>query len=142
MYSLIQRVPKSFIENNDEWMQSTEPNSQMLRWNKKDSGLFAISTLTSNYYDIFAENEQLPQSPASVFGFAQQQNSYGSYIPSVDELRSSNYMLSDLLSEKAQLFKGIPDIRNYLSSAYLNPRLKTRLTNFGPFDRRKSFPRI
>jgi hypothetical protein len=142
MYSLIQRVPKSFIENNDEWMQSTEPNSQMLRWNKKDSDLFAIRTPTSNYYDIFAENEQLPRSPASPFGFAQQQNSYGSYIPSFDELRASNYMLSDLLSEKAQFSKGVPDIRNYLSSAYLNPRLKTRLTNFAPFDRKKSFPRI
>jgi hypothetical protein len=142
MYSMIQRVPKSFIEHNDEWVQSTEPNSQMLRWNKKDSDLFAISTPTSNYYDIFAENEQLPRSPASVLGFAQQENSYGSRIPSVDELRSSNHMLSDLLSEKAQHFKGIPDIRNYLSSAYLNPRLKTRLTNFAPFDRRKSFPRL
>ena len=142
MYNLIQRVPRSFIENNDEWMQSTEPNSQMLRWNKKGSDLFAICTPTSNYYDIFAENEQFPRSPASPFGFAQQQNSYGSYIPSVDELRSSDNMLSDLRSDKAQLFKGIPDIRNYLSSAYLNPRLKTRLTNFAPFDRKKSFPRI
>jgi hypothetical protein len=142
MYTLIQRVPKSFIENNDEWMQSTEPNSQMLRWNKKDSDLFAIRTPTSNYYDIFAENEQLPRSLASAFGFAQRQNSYGSYILSVDELRSSYNMLSDLLNDKAQLFKGIPDIRDYLSSAYLNPRLKTRLTNFAPFDRKKSFPGI
>ena len=142
MYRMIHRVPKSFIENNDEWTPSTEPNSQTLRWNKKDSHVFAISAPTSNYYDIFAENEQLPRSPDSAFGFAQEQNSYGSDIPSVNELRSSNYMLSDLLSENAQLFKSIPDIRNYLSSTYLNPRLKTRLTNFALFDRRKSFPRI
>ncbi|HYY67331.1 MAG TPA: hypothetical protein VE572_03180 [Nitrososphaeraceae archaeon] len=142
MYSLIQRVPKSFIENNDEWMQSTEPNSQMLRWNKKGSDLFAISTPTSNYYDIFAENEQPSRFPGSAFGFAQRPNSYDSYIPSVNELGSSNHMLSDLLSENAQLFKGIPDIRNYLSSAYVNPRLKNRLTNSAPFDRRKRFPRI
>ena len=142
MYSLIQRVSKSFIENNDEWVQSTEPNSQMLRWNKKDSDLFAISTPTSNYYDIFAENEQPSRCPASAFGFAQRQISDSSYISSVNDLRSSNHMLSDLLSENAQLFKGIPDIRNYLSSAYLNPRLKNRLTNSAPFDRRKRFPKI
>ena len=142
MYSLIQRIPKSFIEYNDEWMQSFEPNSQLLRWNKKGSDLFAISTPTSNYCDIFAEKEQLSRSPTSVLGFAEQDSNYGSHIPSVDELRSSNNMLSDLLSDKAQLFKGIPDIRNYLSSAYLNPRLKTRLTNFAPFDRKRSFPRI
>lgn len=142
MYTLIQRVPKSFIENNDEWMQSTEPNLQILRWNKKDSDLFAISSPTSNYYDIFAENEQPPRSPASAFGFAQRQNSYGPYISSVNELRSSNHMLSDLLRENGQLFEGIPDIKNYLSSAYVNPRLKNRLTNSAPFDRKKRFPRI
>ena len=142
MYSLIQRIPKSFIEHNDEWTQSFEPNSQLLRWNKKGSDLFAISTPTSNYCDIFAEKEQLSRSPTSVLGFAEQDSNYGSHIPSVDDLRSSNYMLSDLLSQKAHLSSGFPDIRNYLSSAYLNPKLKNRLINFIPFDRRKSFPRV
>ena len=142
MYNLTQRVPKSFIEHNDEWMQSFEPNSQLLRWNKKGSDLFAISTPTSNYCDIFTEDEQLSSSPTSGFGFTEQESSYGPHIPGVDDLRSSNYMLSDLLSQKAQLSRGVPDIRNYLSSAYLNPKLKTRLINFAPFDRRKSFPRV
>jgi hypothetical protein len=142
MYSLTQRVPKSFIEHNDEWMQSFEPNSQLLRWNKKGTDLIAISTPTSNYCDIFTEDEQLSRPPTSVFGSTEQEDSHWSHIPGVDDLRSSNYMLSDLLSQKAQLSRGVPDIRNYLSSAYLNPKLKNRLTNFTPFDRRKSFPRI
>lgn len=138
MYSLTQRVPKSFIEHNDEWMQSSEPNSQLLRWNKKGSDLVAISTPTRNYCDIFTVDERLSRSPTSVFSFADQEGSYGSHIPRVDDLRSSDYMLSNLLGQNGD----IPDIRNYLSSAYLNPKLRNRLTSYAPFDRRKIFPRI
>ena len=142
MYSLTQRVPKAFIEHNDEWMQSSEPNSQLLRWNKKGSDLVAISTLTRNYCDIFIVDERLSRSPANLFSFAEHEGSFGSHLPRVDDLKSSDNMLSNLLGPNAQLTGDIPDIRNYLSSAYLNPKLRNRMTSFAPFDRRKIFPRI
>ncbi len=136
MNELPQRVPRSFIEHNEEWLQtSIVSDSHLLRWNKKGSNLFATSTPGSLYCDIREENEW-SVGPSRGFGLSSEvdQNSlYGSSAPGVNDLRSSEDMLAKMLGQEARHSHQATNIRNYLSSAYLNPRLKSGLRNFPPY---------
>jgi hypothetical protein len=139
MNNLAQRVPRSFIERNDEWMQSSQSDSNLLRWNKKGSNLVAISSPSSLYCDIFVEQER----SAPAFGFSSEKDRiYGSNMPGIDDLRSSDDMLDVLLGQNARFSHAASDIRNYLSSTYLNPKLKSHIPNFGPYGKRTNFPKI
>ena len=139
MHNLSQRVPRSFVEHNEEWTQLFDPNSNLLRWNKKGSNLVAISSPSSLYCDIFVEQER----SAPAFGFSSEQDRiYGSNMPGVDDLRSSDDMLDVLLGQNARTSHAASDIRNYLSSTYLNPKLKSHIPNFGPYGKRTNFPKI
>jgi hypothetical protein len=139
MNNLAQRVPRSFIERDGEWMQSSQSDSNLLRWNRKGSNLVAISSPSSPYCDIFVGQER--STPA--FGFSSDQDRiYGSNMPGVDDLRSSDDMLDVLLGQNARISHAASDIRNYLSSTYLNPKLKSHVPNFGPYGKRTNFPKI
>jgi hypothetical protein len=139
MNNLALRVPRSFIERDDEWMQSSQSDSNLMRWNKKGSNLVAINNPNSLYCDIFVEQEQ----SAPAFGFSSEQDRiYGSNMPGVDDLRSSDDMLNILLGQNARNSQAVSDIRNYLSSTYLNPKFKSHIPNFGPYGKRINFPRI
>jgi hypothetical protein len=127
------------IERDDEWMKSSQSNSNLLRWNKKGSNLVAISSPSSPYCEIFVEHEQ----SAPAFGFSSEQDRiYGSNMPGVVDLRSSDDMLNVLLGQNARISHAALDIRNYLSSTYLNPKLKSHITNFWPYGKRTNFPKI
>ena len=139
MNNLAQRVPRSFIERDGEWVQSSQSDSNLLRWNKKGSNLVAISRPSSPYCDIFVGQER----PTPAFGFSSDQDRiYGSNMPGVDDLRSSDDMLDVLLGQNARISHAVSDIRNYLSSTYLNPKLKSLVPNFGPYGKRTNFPKI
>jgi hypothetical protein len=139
MNNLPQKVLRSFIEHNDEWIPSSIiSDSHLLRWDKKGSNLFATSTPGSLYCDISMEKEEPVSSSPSGFGFSSEQGQnreYGSSAPCANELRSSKDMLFKLLGQDSQHSHQAADIRNYLSSAYLNPRLKSGMRSFTPYDR-------
>jgi hypothetical protein len=136
MNELPQRVPRSFIEHNEEWLQtSVVSDSHLLRWNKKGSNLFATSTPGNPYCDIHEENE-VSAGPFGGLGLSSEveQNSiYGSSAPGVNDLRSSGDMLAKMLRQDTRHSQQATNIRNYLSSAYLNPRLKLGLKSFPPY---------
>ena len=136
MNELPQRVPRSFIEHNEEWLQtSIVSDSHLLRWNKKGSNLFAISTPDSPYCDIHEENERSvgPSRGLGLSSEADQNSIYGSSAPGVDDLRTSGDMLAKMLGQDTRHSHQATNIRNYLSSAYLNPRLKSGLRSFPPY---------
>ena len=138
MNSLPQKVPRSFIEHSDEWTQSSiTPGSHLLRWDKKGSNLIATCTPDSLYCDINVENEELVGSSRR-FGLSSEadQKGYGSSATGVTDLRSSGDMLANMLEQDVQHSQQATDIRNYLSSAYLNPRLKSGLRSFPPYSRK------
>jgi hypothetical protein len=130
MNKLPQKVPRSFIEHNEEWLQtSIISDLHLLRWKKKGSNLVATSIPGSPYCDIHEENEE-SVNPSRGFGLSSEmdQNSgYGSSTPGVNDLRSSRDMLVKMLGQDTQHSQQATNIRNYLSSAYLNPRLKSGL---------------
>jgi hypothetical protein len=136
MNELPQRVPRSFIEHNEEWLQtSIVSDSHLLRWNKKGSNLFATSTPGNLYCDIHEENEE-SVGPSRGLGLSSEvdQNSvYGSGAPGVNDLRSAGDMLAKMLGQDTRHSHQATNIRNYLSSAYLNPRLKSGLRSFPPY---------
>jgi len=136
MNELPPRVPRSFIEHNEEWLQtSIVSDSHLLRWNKKGSNLFATSTPGSLYCDIHEENEE-SAGPSRGLGLSSEvdQNSlYGSNAPGVSDLRSSGDMLAKMLGQDMRHSDLAINIRNYLSSSYLNPRLKSGLRSFPPY---------
>jgi hypothetical protein len=140
MNSLPQKVPRSFIEHNDEWTQSSiTPGSHLIRWDKKGSNLAATCAPDSLYCDIFTEQEEPAGSSPSGFGFSSehsQNREYGSSVRGVNDLRSPRDMLVRLLGQDFQHSHQAADIRNYLSSAYLNPRLKSGMRSFAPYDRK------
>jgi hypothetical protein len=136
MNELPQRVPRSFIEHNEEWLQtSVVSDSQLLRWNKIGSNLFATSTPDSLYCDIHEENEESvgPSRRLGLSSRVDQNSLYGSSVPGVNDLRSSRDMLSKMLGQDTRHSHQATNIRNYLSSAYLNPRLKSGLRSFPPY---------
>jgi hypothetical protein len=138
MNSLPQKVPRSFIEHSDEWTQSSiTPGSHLLRWDKKGSNLIATSAPDSLYCDIHVENEELVGSSRG-FGLSSEadQKGYGSSATGLTDLRSSRDMLANMLEQDVQHSQQATDIRNYLSSAYLNPRLKSGLRSFPPYSRK------
>jgi hypothetical protein len=135
MNELPQRVPRSFIEHDEEWLQtSIVSDSHLLRWNKKGSNLFATSTPGSLYCDIHEENEESVGPSRGVGLSSEDQNSvYSSSAPGVNDLRSSGDILAKMLGQDTQHSHQATNIRNYLSSAYLNPRLKSGLKSFPPY---------
>ena len=139
MNSLPQKVPRSFIEHSDEWTQSSiTPGSHLLRWDKKGSNLIATSAPDSLYCEISTEQEE-PARSSRGFGFSSepgQNREYGSSPRGVNDLRSPRDMLVGLLGQDFQHSHQSADIRNYLSSAYLNPRLKSGMRSFVPYDRK------
>jgi hypothetical protein len=135
MNELPQRVPRSFIEHNEEWLQtSIVSDSHLLRWNKKGSNLFATSTPGNLYCDIHEENEESvgPSRGLGLSSEVDQNNLYG-HAPGVNDLRSSGDMLAKMLGQATWHSHQATNIRNYLSSAYLNPRLKSGLRSFPPY---------
>ena len=140
MNSLPQKIPRSFVEHNDEWTQSSiTPGSNLLRWDKKGSNLIATSAPNSLYCDISTEQEEPAGSSPSGFGFSSepcQNREYGSSVRGLNDLRSPRDMLVRLLGQDLQHSHQAADIRNYLSSAYLNPRLKSGMRSFAPYNRK------
>jgi hypothetical protein len=135
MNELPQRVPRSYIEHDEEWLQtSILSDSHLLRWNKKGSNLFATSTPGSPYCDIHEENEESvgPYRGLGLSSEVDQNSVYGSSAPGVNDLRSSGDMLAKMLGHDTRHSRQATNIRNYLSSAYLNPRLKSGLRSFPP----------
>jgi hypothetical protein len=136
MNELPQRVPRSFIEHNEEWLQtSIVSDSHLLRWNKKGSNLFATSMPGNLYCDVHEENEE-SVGPSRGLGLSSEvdQNSvYSSGAPGVNDLRSAGDMLAKMLGQDTRHSHQATNIRNYLSSAYLNPRLKSGLRSFPPY---------
>lgn len=136
-----ERVLRSFVELNDGWAHLIEADSRLPR-NNKSSNRFATSNPNCNCHDPFSEQEQTPPSTNS-FGFSsEQERNSCSYIPDINDLRSSSDMLDNFLDQMVQHSHSVSDIGNYLSSTYLNPKLNSRMTNFAPSYRRKNFPRI
>jgi hypothetical protein len=131
MHNLSQRVPRSFVEHNEEWTQLFEPNSNLLRWNKKGSGLFASCDPNSLYCELSMEQEEPSYSLPDAFRFSNNQDEqYGSTIPGVDDLRPPTDMFARFLGQHDQSSNCSSDIRKYLSSAYLNPKSRLHMTNF------------
>ena len=130
MNSLPQKVPRSFIEHSDEWTQSSIlPGTHLLRWDKKGSNLIATCAPDSLYCEISTEQEE-PARSSSGFGFSSdpdQNREYGSSARGLNDLRSSGDMLAKMLGQDTPHADLATSIRNYLSSAYLNPRLKSGL---------------
>jgi hypothetical protein len=138
MNELPQRVPRSFIEHNEEWLQtSVVSDSHLLRWNKIGSNLFATSTPDSLNCDIHEENEESvgPSRRLGLSSKVDQNSLYGSSVPGVNDLRSSRDMLSKMLGQDTRHSHQATNIRNYLSSAYLNPRLKSGLRSFPSYSK-------
>lgn len=136
MNELPQRVPRSFIEHNEEWLQtSVVSDSHLLRWNKKGSNLFATSTPGNLYCDIHEENEESigPSRGLGLSSEVDQNSVYGSSASGVNDLRSAGDMLAKMLGQDTRHSDQATNIRNYLSSAYLNPRLKSGLRSFPPY---------
>jgi hypothetical protein len=132
MHNLSQRVPRSFVEHNEEWTQLFDPNSNLLRWNKKGSSLFASCDPNSIYCELSMEREEPSYSLPDPFRFPNNQDEqYGSTIPGVDDLRSPTDMFARFLGQHDQSSNCSSDIRKYLSSAYLNPKSRLHMTNFG-----------
>lgn len=134
MNELPQRVPRSFIEHNEEWLQtSIVSDSHLLRWNKKGSNLFATSTPGNLYCDIHEENEEPPSRGFGLSSEVDQNSVYGSSASGVNDLRSAGDMLAKMLGQDTRHSHQATNIRNYLSSAYLNPRLKLGPKSFPPY---------
>jgi hypothetical protein len=132
MHNLSQRVPRSFIEHNEEWTQLFDPNSNLLRWNKKGSGLFASCSPNSLYCELSMGPEEPSCSLPDPFRSSNSQDDpYGSLFPGADDLRPATDMFARFLGEYNQSSNCSSDIRKYLSSAYLNPKSRLHLTNFG-----------
>jgi hypothetical protein len=135
IHNLFQKVPRSLIENNEEWIQLLEPNSNIIRWNKKGTGLFASSNPNSPYCELYTEQEK-PSSPVlEPFRSSNDQNDlYGSTIPGADNLESPTDMFARFLGGYDRSSGSSSDIIKYLSSSYLNPKLRPRRLNFGHKD--------
>lgn len=135
IHNLFQRVPRTLIENNEEWTLLLEPNSNIIRWNKKGTGLFASSIPNSPYCELYMEQEK-PSSPA--LEPARSSNDhydlYRSNIPGADDLASPTDMFARFLGGYNRTSGGSSDIIKYLSSSYLNPKLRPRRFNFGEKD--------
>jgi hypothetical protein len=132
MHNLSQRVPRSFVEHNEEWTQLFEPKSNLLRWNKNGSGLFASCDPNSVYCELSMEQEEPSYSLPDSSRFSNNQDEhYGSTIPGVDDLRLPTDMFARFLGQHDQSSNCSSDIRKYLSSAYLNPKSRLHVTNFG-----------
>lgn|GEM_PF-425623 len=135
IHNLFQRVPRSLIENNEEWTPLLEPNSNILRWNKKGTGLFATSDPNSPYCEVYMEQEKPslplwePFRPSN-----DQYDLHGYTIPGADDLKSPTDMFAKFLGGYNRTSGGSSDIIKYLSSSYLNPKLRPRRFNFGDKD--------
>jgi hypothetical protein len=142
MHNLSQRVPRSFVEHNEEWTQLFEPNSNLLRWNRKGSGLFASCSPNSLYCELSMGQEVPACSLPDPFRSSNSQDdSYGSTLPGADDLRPPTDMFARFLGEYDQSPNWPSGIRKYLSSAYLNPKSRPHMTNFG-YKSRTNFRRI
>ena len=139
MNILPQKVPRSFIESSEEWIRSsTVSDSHLQRWEKRGSNLVATSSPDSLYCDINMENDESAGSSGS-FGYSPEHNQdrdYGAQAPGVNDLHSSRDMLAKMLRQRGPYYQQATNIRNYLSSSYLNPRLKSGLGSFLPFGRK------
>jgi hypothetical protein len=132
MHNLFQRVPRSLIENNEEWTPLLEPNSNLIRWNKNGSGLFASSILNSPYCELYMEQEEPSRPVSEAFRPSNDKDDlYGSTIAGADELGSTTDRFARFLGGYDQSSNSSSDIRKYLSSSYLNPKLRPRRLNFG-----------
>jgi hypothetical protein len=135
IHNLFQKVPRSLIENNEEWIPLLEPNSNIIRWNKKGTGLFASSNPNSPYCELYMGQEK-PSSPVSEpFRSSNDQNDlYCTTIPGADDLGSPTDMFTRFLGGYDRSSGSSSDIIKYLSSSYLNPKLRPRRFNFGDKD--------
>jgi hypothetical protein len=134
------RIPRWFIENDSNWLQSFPPDKATLKWNKKGSNLVAVSNPTSLYCDIFIEEGSSP-SPSNSNSSLWPSEDLG-YSVHRDQLRSSTNMLGDLLDQNHQNSLGVSDIRKYLSSRYLNPGEQRLPPNFKALGRRTNYPKF
>jgi hypothetical protein len=136
IHNLFQKVPRSLIENNEEWTRLLEPDSNLIRWNKKGTGLFASSNPNSPYCELYMEQEK-PSSPVpEPFRSSNDQNDlYGSTTRGADDLSSPADMFARFLGGYDRSSDSSSDIRKYLSSSYLNPKLRPRRSvDFGHKD--------
>jgi hypothetical protein len=92
----IARIPRWVVENDPSWEKSIDSNPMALKWNKKGTGIKAISHPTSIYCDITTE--------------VQGQLGLSDILPNIVD-----YTRHDGLAGE--------NIIKYLSSRYLNPRL-------------------
>jgi hypothetical protein len=136
IHNLFQRVPRSLIENNEEWTPLLEPSSNILRWNKKGTGLFATGNPNSPYCDLYIEQEKSSSPNLEPIRPPNDQNDLhgSSTIPGADDLKSPTDMFARFLGGYNQTSGGSSDIIKYLSSSYLNPKLRPRRFNFGGKD--------
>jgi hypothetical protein len=139
MNILPQKVPRSFIENSEEWIQSSiVSDSHLQRWEKRGSNLVATSSPGSLYCDVNIENDESTGSSGILGNFPEhnQDRDNGARVPGVNDLHSSKDMLAKMLRQHGPHYQQATNIRNYLSSSYLNPRLKLGLGSFLPFSRK------
>ena len=90
------RIPRWMIENDPTWEKSFDSNVGVLRWSKRGTNIQAICSATSIFCEILHPGESWD---------------------------SNEMSLNISIQDKYNIIQPEGDIKKYLSSRYLNPRL-------------------
>jgi len=112
----MKRLPRWFVENDPSWQKMVNTESGLLKWTKKGTDIQAVCLPTSIYCEITGSE---PDNSAGLMDL------YGTI---------SRYNRQEELS--------CGDIKQYLSSRYLNPRINSPGNLEINKDKLKRFPRI